>query len=181
MASNSVVELLVKVATETGQLEVLKEKLSDFSTEANKAAKETKDLGTLSQSLKGDVLSLAASLGIATTAVEAIKWGAKTYTDFVKDAIKESIQYEEAMNGVRRAVEIAGGSWEKSRQAVEDWANAIDEDETLALIKSARSTPYVNRTQEFMAQLYAPKKVLSVSDVVAKDMEGLKKVGIFGI
>ena len=126
MASNSVVELLVKVATETGQLEVLKEKLSDFSTEANKAAKETKDLGTSSQSLKGDVLSLAASFGIATTAVEAIKWGAKTYTDFVKDAIKESIQYEEAMNGVRRAVEIAGGSWEKSRQAVEDWANAIE-------------------------------------------------------
>lgn len=53
----------------------------------------------------------------------------------------------------------------------------IDEDETLALIKSARNTPYVNRTQEFMAQLYAPKKVLSVSDVVAKDMEGLKKAG----
>lgn len=111
-------ELTVRVNSDTGQLDVVSSKLKTLDTTAQGTQKSFMGLTGSSADLAKNFLPFITVVGGATFAIDKL-------TSFVSDAIKESEEYRQAMLRMQSAVETTGGSWKKSGEQIEVWAQAI--------------------------------------------------------
>lgn len=109
MADN-IVELHLQVNTETGAVDQLNQKLK----ETQDAAGATGDAFKKTTDTAGDLLK---QFGLIATAAGIV--------EFFKSSVDAATQNEEAMHRLATALDLNGISWEKNKDSVTEWGEAI--------------------------------------------------------
>lgn len=108
--ADKTVQLSIKVNSETGALEVLGAKLRDTTT----AAKEAQ--GGFA-GLTGGSKELISALGLMATVGGIV--------EFFKSSVEVAEKENQALQRLKYTVEGLGGSWDKSKQQVQEWGEAV--------------------------------------------------------
>jgi hypothetical protein len=111
-------ELTVKVNSETGQLDVVGQKLKTMGTEAAGAGTKMEKASGASTDFVKSLIPFVGVVGGASFAIHKL-------TGFVSDSIKESESYRQTVLRMQSALETTGGSWKKSGAEIEAWAGAL--------------------------------------------------------
>lgn len=111
-------ELTVKVNSETGQLDVVGQKLKTLGNTATVTSKSMSGMTGASTDFVKSLIPFVGAVGGATFAVHKL-------TGFVSDSIKESEAYRQTVLRMASALETTGGSWAKSGADIEAWAGAL--------------------------------------------------------
>ena len=111
-------ELTVKVNSETGQLDVVGQKLKTLGNTATGTSKSMSGTTGASTDFVKSLIPFVGAVGGATFAVHKL-------TGFVSDSIKESEAYRQTVLRMASALETTGGSWAKSGADIEAWAGAL--------------------------------------------------------
>jgi len=183
MAEN-LVELTLKLNSDTGQIDVVGSKLAGISNQSNLASSSFKKLSAGAKSLFSALLPITSALALA---------------QFFASAVKGAEEQNESMRRLKFTIESTGQSWEKGEKQIDSWAKSIskltrfsDGEALESLDQLARATGNVSQAQK-AAQLAMGLSVTSgkslatttqfVSDLINKQERAVtqahKEYGVF--
>src|ERR1044071_512684 len=152
------VQLEIKVNAETGQLEVLGAKFGELAGKAGGAQTAFSKLGGEAGNLLKSFLPLATAGGIIA---------------FFANAVKGAEEENESLRRLKFTLESSGQSWDKNKQSIQDWSQAIqnstrfsDSEALSSLDKLTRATGNAAQAQK-AAQLAISLSVASGQDLAS--------------